>query len=197
VTNGDVSGTDPFTGITVGASNVGSSESDTQSIQISGAGAILPSGYSGFVVTIPNNNLNTWDSYNFVYGYVDVFASVLSDKGYYWNLSNTNIHPLINNTDLIIGHESSNPAIPSYWGGIKYGDGKLDINTYPTNFIFNTDPSKTYYLTLFLQTTKDTEYPSWGTVSGLTVDPIPEPASVILFGMSLLGFGIIRRKRRG
>lgn len=37
------------------------------------------------------------------YRCADVFAAVLSENGYYWDLSNTSIHPLENNSDLIMG----------------------------------------------------------------------------------------------
>lgn len=191
-------------GLLVGSGSINSYSNETQPIQISGAGTLLPAGYSQFKLDF-HAKLNTWDVYNPDAGFFDVFAVVLSEQGYYWNLSydDKHIHPLENNSMLLLGYDPFNPVpgpTDSYWGGGDYrygGGGYVDTDV---RLIFNTDPAKEYYLTLFLQTMQDIDLPSWGTISNLTVTTTPEPASMFLF---LSGFGALaisrrfRRKPRG
>lgn len=200
--NGYYSG-DVSSGLTVGTGNVGDPEFGTsQPIQISGAGTLLPAGYPGFYLNFHFIG-STWDSYNAETiegtGYLDVFAAVLSlsENGYYWNL-NTGIHPLKDNPQLIFGIDpySSEPGPEnSYWGGENFHDGILESEDEDVTLIFNTDPAKQYYLTLFMQTMEDEDLPSWGTIRNMTVNPIPEPASLTLLGIGLLGFFGFRKKK--
>ena len=103
---------DVINGLEVGTDRSGNKEDDTQSEQISGAGTLLPSGYPAFKVSFHFEGY-TWDSYSPTGGYAgyyDVFAVVLSEEGYYWDLSRTDIHPLENNSALILGYDPLNPV---------------------------------------------------------------------------------------
>jgi hypothetical protein len=188
---GDCSG-DVNSGLKVGISNWNALEDDLQPIQISGAGALLPAGYSKVNVNFDFAGY-TWDSYNAEFmnngdedgGYLDVFAVVLSDKGYYWNLD-TSKHPLETNPDLLMDDK-----LYCYWGGKSYHDSLLETSFNPISLSFTTDPSKQYYVSLFLQTNEDTAFSSWGTISNVQVTP--EPISSALF---LLGAGVFAGARK-
>ena len=212
--NGDYWGDINTTGLTVGASNIDSPEKEwspgapvIQPMQISGAGTLLPAGSPGFRVNFHFNG-STWDSYNtnmydYKTGYYDVFAAVLSEKGYYWSLPDIyDLHPLEENPAFILGLDPSNPTPGpdnSYWGGTRYNDGILENVDADVTLDFVTDPAKQYYLTLFMQTMRDENFPSWGTFTNVNVSAVPEPISTILFlsgGLLVGGRLLIKRRKK-
>lgn len=207
---GDVDG-DMNSTMRVGKSHWDAAENDeTQSPGISGAGTLLPAGYSNVKVDFTFNQY-TWDSYNPEFttsipdpdepggfaidgGYLDVFGVALSDQNYYWNLSNNDndaAHPLENNPYLVSPNNNN-----GYWGGQSYFDHALETNlNAPLSFTFTTDPSKQYYLTFFLQTREDESYPSWGSVSNVQVTPEPISSVLFLLGGGVLGTRLLRKKK--
>lgn len=111
--DGNASGT-PETTLTVGVSDVGLGEWAVAAQGIFGAGTHLGSGFTSHSITI-DGALYSWDSYNALNGYNDVFLMALTEGDYYWNLPIT--HPVDSDTQLIW------PLTMSTWGGNDWADG--------------------------------------------------------------------------
>ncbi len=191
--DGNIIGT-PETGLTLGVSDIGLGEWDTASAGIFGVGANLGSGFTSHTIQF-TYDFNSWDSYNDVWGYGDVFLMALTEDDYYWNLPIT--HPVQGDTQLIWPF-----AAITAWGGDEWGDGVLDTMIDAGSlFTFNVDPSKDYYLNLILDTSNGGEYfPSWGYVSDFQIQSssaIPEPSTIILLGSGLAGLAMVRKRRQG
>jgi hypothetical protein len=138
-------------------------------------------------------DLYSWDSYNDIWGYGDVFVLALTENEPYWNLPIT--HPVWDDPQLIW------PVVVTIWGAEEWGDGTLE-RRYGSDALqaqaFDVDWTKDYYLNIILDTSNGGDmFPSWGYVSQFQIQstPIPEPATLILVGSGLAGIGIWRRKR--
>ena len=181
---------------------IGTSTSETldeQPLGIYGAGAALPKAYNdaGFHITL-DTLFKTWDSYNDSSiagntGYWDSFSATITKGNYYWNKSLSD--PINGDVEQIL----------VLHGGTNFGDAILEEYSTPwTQYTFvPTDTTSEYYLNLVIDTKTlpdvDVSFPSWGEFSNVQVDPIPEPATMLLFGSGLLGLvglGKARRKKK-
>lgn len=158
---------------------------------------------AGFMASGPTIDLSvdlwTWDSYSANKGWYDVFVVNMNQTGYV--LDDAWIDPITaadyeggDVTDIL------NLAGTSLaWGGTSwtdrqkeslFGDMTLSLSDY--------DASKEIYISIFWKTDKDSLFGSGGTitVSNNDVAPVPEPATMLLFGIGLAGLaGVSRRKK--
>src|SRR3989338_2557865 len=131
--DGNVSGT-PETTLNVGNKPGGGvwAEADSQSPQISGVGAKLPTGYPGFIVDIASSELNTYDAY--ASGYWDVFVVALTEGDYYWNKTITD--PVGTDSDVIF----NTPSWDYWWGGSTEGGLETDTGSSATGVVLSYPP---------------------------------------------------------
>lgn len=129
-----------------------------------------------------DKNMATWDHSGF-----DVFAAVITKGGYLWQPSIT----------LVPGGYT--------WGGLNDtpGDLEFDYSGDMKQATIMVTPASDYYLNIVLDTGNsgilhhdfDNNVPSWGTFSDVKVEAVPEPSSMLLLGMGILGlFGLGRKK---
>jgi hypothetical protein len=173
--------------VMVGLNQINFLQGQSQPQGIFGAGFTMHGKVGGAVF---DADLYSWDSYNAGTGtgtgYYDAFIVMVSTAGYYWNLGLTD--PIAPNASTFV------------WGGKKWGDGILDSYiTAPahTDLVKLTSLSDTtFYVSLVLDTKtnpySDTNYPSWGSFH---VNPVPEPGTIVLFGIGMLGMAIFGKRR--
>jgi hypothetical protein len=198
--------------VTVGALEIGVLEGGTQTVGIYGAGLLLAPAF-GYTISL-GTDLATWDTYNTIGGYLDLFAVNINQTDFYWNLveggSGTLVDPLVG-TDpapLPVSECGLLPGCTFAWGGTVSADGILDTLLLPgVTLSLTGDPTLPYYLSLTLDTKTfpdaDPAYPSFGTfhINDIaTISPPPPPVSVpepATFGLMASGLlFLIRFGRR-
>jgi hypothetical protein len=161
-------------------------EGDEQPMGMYGAGAALPTAYNptGFEISF-GWEFNTWDEFNAGSGgvtdYWDSFSATITKGDYYWNKHLTD--PITTDPDI--------EQIILLEGGAD-DDGVLETYTGPwTTFAFDPPDGDQYYLNLIIDTATapdiDTELPSWGVFSDVTVTPVPGAALLGILGLGVAG----------
>lgn len=124
-------------------------------------------------------DFDTYDAENW-----DVFAAVVTETDYIWNCGT-----------LVGGFE---------WGGDTEGGIEFNIGGWEKQVSVPVTPATNYFLNVVLDTGSsgklhsgcDGDYPSWGTFSDVTVGIIPEPTSMLLLGIGLIGLAGGRVRKR-
>jgi len=154
--------------VTIGAPR---NEGDSQPQGIYGAGVPLAGlglvdRYDLYFAT----NFTTYDAAG-----IDDFMAVVTKGNYLWG-----------GGTVIGGYQ---------WGGANFPGIEYGFGGWGNQSTVAVTPSSDYYFNIVLRTTIDTMYPSWGTFGDVGVGVIPEPTSMMLLGMGILGlFGLKRRK---
>ena len=167
---------DPTTWVNLGPSGsvtIGqpTAEGDPQPVGVYGVGlSLAPLGdVFGYNLAF-DRNFATYDSSEY-----DLFLALITEGDYLWN-----------GADVVGGFS---------WGGASEGGIEFNVGGWGNQATVLVEPGSEYYLSVVLATSVDTAYPSWGTFSDVSVEGIvPEPASMLLLGMGILGLFGLRRK---
>ncbi len=168
----------PTTTVSVGPSgsvSIGmpTAESGSQPIGIYGVGVPLaPLGAAPGYNLAFDINFATYDASDF-----DAFKAVITQGGYIWSGGS------------LIGGFS--------WGGADWPGIEFNVDGWDTQSTVMVSPALDYYVNVVISTSIDTDYPSWGTFSDFSIQAIPEPTSILLLSIGLLGaIGAVRLKKK-
>ena len=143
-------------------------------------------------------NLGTWDSYRSRNWY-DVLIVNINQDGYIFNDA---WQDPVTRSDYAGGDVTYDVNLAGEslaWGGTSWTD--RSIETLHGDFsltLLDYDPTKYVYVSAFWKTDIDDGWGSWGEITiNNNVAPVPEPATMFLFGTGLLGLAGCNRWKRG